>query len=125
MLLPGSFSGRMSSPSPQRGPEPRRRRSLAIFIRLQATVLRAPLTWTRASLLARASNLLGAVTNGKPMTHINHKLNQDFRLKRLNQIFQLFFSSGILLFRQQVNDSHHLAGGSRRRRIAATVARHP
>ena len=29
-------------------------------------------------------------------------------------------SSGILLFQQQVNDSHHLAGGSRRRRTAAT-----
>jgi len=34
-------------------------------------------------------------------------------------------SSGILVFQQQVNDSRHLAGGSRRRRTAATVARHP
>lgn len=49
MLLPGSFSGRMSSPSPERGPEPRKRISLAIFIRLHATVFIAPLSSTRAS----------------------------------------------------------------------------
>ena len=42
MLEPGSFSGSSSSPSPQRGPEPRKRMSLAIFMRLQATTLRAP-----------------------------------------------------------------------------------
>lgn len=28
---PGSFSGRLSSPSPQRGPDPRKRISLAIW----------------------------------------------------------------------------------------------
>lgn len=66
MLLPGSFSGRMSSPSPERGPEPRKRISLAIFIRLHATVFIAPLSSTRASWAARASNLFGAVTKGKP-----------------------------------------------------------
>src|SRR3546814_13217237 len=30
---PGSFSGRLSSPNPERGPEPSRRPSLAIFFR--------------------------------------------------------------------------------------------
>ena len=78
MLLPGSFSGRKSSPRPLRGPEPRRRRSLAIFIRLHATVLRAPLTCTRASLHASASNLLGAVTNGNPTLHINRESKAKF-----------------------------------------------
>ena len=37
-------------------------------------------------------------------------------------------SSGVLLFTQtlqQVNDSHHWAGGSRRQRTLATAARHP
>jgi hypothetical protein len=33
MLLPGSFSGSCSSPRPQRGPLPRKRMSLATFIR--------------------------------------------------------------------------------------------
>ena len=32
MLLPGSFSGSCSSPRPQRGPEPRKRTSLATFM---------------------------------------------------------------------------------------------
>ena len=37
--LPGSFSGSSSSPSPARGPEPSQRTSLAIFMRLTASVL--------------------------------------------------------------------------------------
>ena len=40
--LPGSFSGSLSSPSPQRGPEPSRRMSLAIFVIDTAIVLRTP-----------------------------------------------------------------------------------
>lgn len=63
---PGSFSGSISSPSPQRGPEASSLMSLAIFIREQAMVLRAPETSTIASWLASASNLLGAVSNGIP-----------------------------------------------------------
>lgn len=69
ILLPGSFSGRLSSPSPQRGPEARKRMSLAIFIRLTATVFKAPDTSTMASWAARASNLLGADLKGRPKMH--------------------------------------------------------
>ena len=39
---PGSFSGRISSPRPERGPEPSRRMSLAILNRPAATVSSAP-----------------------------------------------------------------------------------
>lgn len=46
MEEPGSFSGSDSSPSPQRGPEPRKRRSLAIFMREHAMVFSAPLAST-------------------------------------------------------------------------------
>lgn len=66
ILLPGSFSGKISSPRPERGPEPRKRISFAIFIRLQAVVFMAPLSSTKASWAARASNLFGAVTKGRP-----------------------------------------------------------
>lgn len=66
ILLPGSFSGKISSPRPERGPDPRKRMSFAIFIRLQAVVFMAPLSSTKASWAARASNLFGAVTKGKP-----------------------------------------------------------
>ena len=65
--LPGSFSGSLSSPKPQRGPEPSSRMSLAIFIRLAASTLSAPCSSTMASWAASASNLLGAVTNGRPV----------------------------------------------------------
>jgi hypothetical protein len=67
MLLPGSFSGKLNSPSPHLGPEARNLMSLAIFMKLQAMVLSAPETSTMASWQARASNLLGAVSNGKPL----------------------------------------------------------
>lgn len=67
MLLPGSFSGKINSPRPDLGPDPRKRISLAIFIRLQATVFKAPLNSTRASWAARASNLFGALMNGNPV----------------------------------------------------------
>ena len=39
---PGSFSGRVSSPSPLRGPLPSQRMSLAIFMSDTANVRRAP-----------------------------------------------------------------------------------
>ena len=39
---PGSFSGRINSPRPERGPEPNRRISLAILNRPVATELIAP-----------------------------------------------------------------------------------
>ena len=66
--LPGSFSGSRSSPSPERGPEPSQRMSLAIFISAAASVFRAPDASTIASCAASASNLLGALTNGSPVS---------------------------------------------------------
>ncbi len=64
---PGSFSGSTSSPRPLRGPDPSQRRSSAIFMSDTARVLSAPWVKTRASWAARAANLLGAVTNGRPV----------------------------------------------------------
>ncbi|MNS94008.1 hypothetical protein D3C72_1282090 [compost metagenome] len=64
---PGSFSGRASSPRPERGPEPRKRMSLAILNSEAATVLIAPWLKTMASWAARASNLFGAVVKGRPV----------------------------------------------------------
>ena len=46
---PGSFSGMLNSPMPLRGPLASQRTSLAIFIRLAASVLSAPWAWTSAS----------------------------------------------------------------------------
>ena len=65
---PGSFSGRISSPRPARGPDPSQRMSFAIFMRLVASVLSAPEAKTAASWPASAWNLLGAVTNGSPVS---------------------------------------------------------
>ena len=64
---PGSFSGSIISPKPQRGPDASQRMSLAIFIRLVAKVLSAPLAKTIGSCPASAWNLFGAVTKGKPV----------------------------------------------------------
>ena len=65
--LPGSFAGRSSSPRPERGPEPSRRMSLAILVSDTASVLQVPDRLTSWSLVASASNLFGAVTNGSPV----------------------------------------------------------
>jgi hypothetical protein len=56
MELPGSFSGKLSSPRPQRGPDPRYRMSFATLLSEQAITFRAPCASTRASCAARASN---------------------------------------------------------------------
>src|ERR1700754_5323055 len=61
---PGSFSGRISSPKPERGPEPSRRMSLAILNSPVATELITPCTETYGSFEASASNLLCALVNG-------------------------------------------------------------
>ncbi len=53
--LPGWTSGSVSSPIPQRGPQPSRRMSLAILARLTAMVFRLPLAATQASRVAAAS----------------------------------------------------------------------
>ena len=68
MLEPGSFSGKVSSPNPLLGPLPKNLISLAIFIKLTATVLSEPWNSTIASLVARHSNLLGAVMKGYPVS---------------------------------------------------------
>src|SRR3546814_222234 len=66
--LPGSFSGSLSSPRPQRGPEPIRRISLAILVSDTASVLSAADRWTRTSFEARASTLLPALSKGRPVS---------------------------------------------------------
>jgi hypothetical protein len=63
---PGSFSGMMISPIPERGPEASRRMSLAIFIRLTASCFKAPEVSTMASWEASDSNLFSAVRKGRP-----------------------------------------------------------
>src|SRR5207253_2033737 len=50
------------------GPEPSQRMSLAIFMRAVASVRTVPLAMTMASCEARAANLFGADTNGKPVS---------------------------------------------------------
>ena len=65
---PGSFSGRSSSPRPDRGPLPSHRMSLAIFIRDAASVFTAPWAWTIASWAASAANLFGAEVKGRPVS---------------------------------------------------------
>lgn len=67
---PGSFSGRESSPRPQRGPEPRNLMSFAIFIKVTARVFRAPDKCIKASLHARLSNLFSAVTKLYPVSFL-------------------------------------------------------
>ena len=62
--LPGSFSGIVISPSPERGPDASQRTSLAIFMRPTASVFSAPWAETSASCAARASNGFSAATKG-------------------------------------------------------------
>ena len=64
---PGSFSGIKISPMPERGPDANKRMSLAILNKLIANWRNAPWVSTSASWAANASNLLSAVTNGKPV----------------------------------------------------------
>ena len=59
---------RNNATATHRGPLPSRRTSLAILNRLAASVLSAPLISTRLSCAASASNLFGAVTNGRPVS---------------------------------------------------------
>src|SRR5512147_1283984 len=62
---PGSLAGRISSPNPERGPDARKRMSLAILLSETATTLSAPEASTIASCAASASNLFPAVTKGR------------------------------------------------------------
>ena len=66
--LPGSFSGSVSSPRPDRGPLASQRMSLAILNRATASVFNAPCSATSASAAPIASNLFGADTNGNPVS---------------------------------------------------------
>src|SRR2546430_11052042 len=59
MEEPGSFSGSVSSPRPQRGPEASQRISLAIFMSEAASVFSAPEAKTSSSCAESAANLLG------------------------------------------------------------------
>ena len=68
MELPGSLAGILISPRPRRGPLASQRTSLAIFIMLAARPLTAPWEKTSASLPVSARNLLGSVTNGRPVS---------------------------------------------------------
>lgn len=81
ILLPGSFSGNMISAKPHRGPDPRSLISFPIFIKLQAIVFKAPDTSTIESCAARASNLFGAVTNGRP---VKRKYFVTYRMSKKN-----------------------------------------
>ena len=65
---PGSLSGIIISPIPLRGPELNIRISLPTFMKATAARFNAPDNSTIASCAARASNLFGAVTNGKPVS---------------------------------------------------------
>ena len=65
--LPGSFSGIVISPRPERGPDAIQRTSLAIFISAVARVLNAPCASTSASWPASAMNLFGADLNCRPV----------------------------------------------------------
>ena len=66
---PGSFSGRSSSPSPLRGPEPSQRTSSAILMSDTASVFDGAVReHDSASCAASAANLLGAVTKGSPVS---------------------------------------------------------
>ena len=68
---PGSFSGRINSPMPARGPEASQRMSLAIFISAAPSVLSAPEANTKSSCEASAVNLFGCERNGRPVSSAN------------------------------------------------------
>ena len=54
---PGSFAGKLNSPYPALGPEPRNLISLAILSKQTAVVLSVPEKFTIESCAARAANL--------------------------------------------------------------------
>ena len=54
---PGSFAGKIISPYPALGPDPRNLISFAIFIRLTAAVFNVPEKFTISSWAAKAANL--------------------------------------------------------------------
>ena len=65
---PGCVAGSLISPSPQRGPDPSQRMSLAIFIREVAMVLSWPETSTQASFAPWASKWFSASRNSSSVS---------------------------------------------------------
>ena len=61
---PGSFEGRISSPYPALGPEPKNLMSFAIFIKHTAVVFKVPEKFTISSCAAKAANLFVAGLKG-------------------------------------------------------------
>src|SRR5713226_6895978 len=76
MEEPGWVSGRRISPRPQRGPDPSHRMSLAIFIRLTATVRSAPLASTSASWAAWASKWFFASFIGQRVSRASNAITR-------------------------------------------------
>jgi len=66
--LPGSLAGSTSSPSPAPGPEAAHRMSFAIFMSGTAKARSPAEAATIASRPPRAANVLGAATNGSPVS---------------------------------------------------------
>ena len=64
MEEPGSFAGKINSPYPALGPEPKNLISFAIFIRQTAVVLRVPEKLTIWSCAAKAANLFFVFLKG-------------------------------------------------------------
>ena len=71
MLEPGWMAGSVISPSPQRGPLFMSRTSLAIFIRLAATLLSAPLAQHAPSCAPCASKWFGASAKCVPVSAVS------------------------------------------------------
>ena len=63
---PGSFSGRLSSPIPERGPLASQRRSFAIFVRLTARVASAALAQDDCVVRRQSRELVGRAHERRP-----------------------------------------------------------
>ena len=61
---PGSFEGKINSPYPALGPDPKNLISFAIFIRHTAVVFNVPEKFTISSCAANAANLLAEDLKG-------------------------------------------------------------
>ncbi len=70
MEEPGSLAGSTSSPRPLRGPEPSRRKSLAIFISETAMRFKAPDISTSESCDIMASKVLAARVKFMPLNRL-------------------------------------------------------
>ena len=82
MLKPGCRAGSSISPSPASGPEFIQRKSLAIFMRLTASVLSWPESSTAASWRAQTLEKVIAGANGRPVFSAQHRGDacREFRM---------------------------------------------